>query len=278
MQTITFVVFTYNEARRIEYVLRCFQPYGKILIMDNHSTDNTVEIAKKYGAEVHLHTWDGATHAENERTANNVLSKITTPWAYWAYADELLTKSLLQKLVEISCDEKKELVNIYRKNLHYGIENLNFDSFGVRSPRFFRKGSVDFTKNPIHSMGRYIGKPNAVVNLPMQDKYAIYHCSTYNINKFEAAHCRYSEIEAQSLFERETKCTFKMLVIRPIYLFLKFYFIGGGRKHGYAGLIMIMQYFFYFFNVYAKLWEKQAGITLETIESNYDVVKDKLLQ
>jgi len=48
---ITFIIFTYNEEKRIEYPVKCFLPYGEILVFDNYSTDKTREIVKKLGAK-----------------------------------------------------------------------------------------------------------------------------------------------------------------------------------------------------------------------------------
>ena len=267
---ITFLLFTYNEARRIEYVLRCFQPYGRIVVMDNHSTDDTVAIARRYGAEVYAHDHPG--YVEEERVAANALSKVATDWVYWAYCDEVLPKTLLRKMQEIAAASDYKLVNMHRKNLHYGIENLNFDS-GGRSPRFFRKGYVDFTGNPIHGMGRFIGRPEEALDLPKDDAHSIYHCSTYNLRKFEMAHSAYSGLEAATV----KRFSSARLLFSPVKWFLKYYFKHGGWRGGWAGYIMVMQYAFFHFNVQAKVWERENNITLDSIEKKYDEIKEKFI-
>lgn len=267
---ITFLVFSYNEARRIEYVLRCFKPYGKIVVMDNHSTDDTVAIARSFGAEVYEHDHPG--YVEEEKVAANALSKVTTDWVYWAFCDEVLPKNLLEKLQEVAEQDHYKLVNIHRKNLHYGIESLNFDS-GGRSPRFFRKGYVDFTANPIHSLGRFIGHPEEILELPKDDPFSIYHCSTYNLRKFEMAHSAYSSVEA----EQFTHFSPARLLFSPLKWFLKYYFKHGGWRGGWAGFIMVTQYCFFHFNLEAKVWENTRQVTLESIEKKYDDIKEKLL-
>lgn len=267
---ITFLLFTYNEARRVEYVLRCFQPFGKIVVMDNHSSDETVAIARRYGAKVYDHDHPG--YVEEERVAANALAKVTTEWVYWAFCDEILPKELLRRMQEIAAEDRYKLVNIHRKNLHYGMENLNFDSGGY-SPRFFRIGTVDFTGNPIHGMGRFVGSPEEKLELTKEDAYSIYHCSTYNLRKFEMAHSAYSDVEAATV-ERFSPAT---LILGPLKWFLKYYFKHGGWRGGWAGFIMVMQYAFFHFNVQAKVWERSNNVTLESIELKYDVIKEKLI-
>lgn len=270
---ITFVVFTYNEERRIEYVLRCFQKYGKILVMDNHSTDNTAGIARRYGAEVCLHKHNGWT--EEEQVANNVLSKITTPWVYWGYCDEVLHKDLLDKLTEISQQDKYKLVVIPKRNLTYGIEDfvmLKKDT----NPRFFRKGYISFKDNTIHQMGKFLGKKDEILYLNRKKEYSIFHCSTYNIEKYMNTVNSYSSIEAQQKIQ-VGEFFFIGLIIKPFYSFLKRYIFDGNYKFGYSGFIMCMPYFIIEFLIAAKRWEAKNNLTINEIEERYDVIKEKII-
>lgn len=267
---ITFLLFTYNEARRIEHVLRCFNPYGKIVVMDNHSTDATREIAKRHNAAVYEHDHPG--YVEEETVAENALSKVGTEWVYWAYADEVLPKPLLEKLVEVAKSNSVGLVNIPRKNIHYGIPDLNLDS-GAPSPRFFRKDAVDFSGNPIHSIGRFTGTPNEILTLPNRNEYAIHHCSTYTLKKFELAHSNYSDIEATS----GSRFNAWKMFWQPLHFFTRFYLLKGGWRLGWGAFIYTMQYCFFFFNTQAKIWELENNITTENIEKVYDGIKERLL-
>ena len=271
---ITFVVFTYNEERRIEYVLRCFANYGNILLMDDGSTDRTIEIAHQYGAKVVRR--EKCDYVEQEHILQQIYRNTEAEWIYWTFADELLTKTLLEKLVLISKGADFDLVKIYRKNCHYGYKNLNFDS-GALSPRFFRKGFVDFSNNPIHGMGKYLGDSNRILKLPAKDEYAMYHFSTYDVHKFELAHSRYSDIDAEIKFRRGKKFNMLFLLLWPLRIFVRFYLVGGAWKHGAPGLIMVMQYCFFIFNMWSKLWELENEVNLTSIENNYDRMKEELL-
>jgi glycosyltransferase involved in cell wall biosynthesis len=268
---ITFLVFTYNEERRIEYILRCFQLFGRIVLLDDGSTDRTGEIARKYGAEVVRRP--PCEFGEDEGMAKFALEQVHTPWVYWAYTDEILPKTLLRKLQEVAGGDRYKLVNIHRKNLHYGMPGLNLLS-GFRSPRFFRKGHVDFTGNRIHQMGIFTGSPEEVLNLPLKDEYSIYHCSTYDIKKFEVAHSGYSDTESRT----GGRFSPFRLLCNPAYFFLRQYVLKGGWRSGWGGFIYTMQYCFFYFNVQAKTWERENSVNLESIEKIYDDVKEKLLR
>jgi glycosyltransferase involved in cell wall biosynthesis len=270
-ENITFLVFTFNEERRIEYILRCFHSFGEIVLLDGGSTDRTEEIARKYGARLVLRP--PTEYGETESMARFAQDQAKTEWVYWAYADEILPRKLLRKLQEVSRQDRYKIVNIPRKNLHYGLEILNLAS-SFLTPRFFRKGFVDFRENKIHGMGRFTGRPEEVLNLPVRDEYSIHHCSTYNIRKFEQSHSGYSDTEAG---EGKRFNPMRLLLDPPLY-FLRYYLLGGGWRSGWAGLIMTMQYCFFFFNIQAKIWERERGITLESIEQNYDAIKERLLR
>lgn len=273
MEKITFVVFTYNEERRIEYVLRCFQKYGKILVMDNYSTDNTAQIARQYGAEVCLHKHNG--WVEEEQVANNVLSQITTPWVYWGYCDEVLPRQLLDKLAEVSQQEQYKLVVIPKRNLTYGIEDfvmLKKDT----NPRFFRKGYVSFKDNVIHKIGEFLGKEDEILYLKRKKEYSIIHCSTYTVEKYINNLNNYSTIEA-NIKIKNGNFKFKDLILIPLCNFLNTYIREGNWKFGYAGIIMCLQLAIYQILVYCKLWELENDVTITTIENRYDFIKEKIL-
>ncbi|MGI0129667.1 MAG: glycosyltransferase family 2 protein [Thermoplasmata archaeon] len=54
---VDVLVATYNSARDLDACFaaaRAHLPVGKLIVVDRNSTDGTVEIARRYGAEVHL--------------------------------------------------------------------------------------------------------------------------------------------------------------------------------------------------------------------------------
>ncbi len=243
------------------------------MIIDNYSTDNTVEIAKRYTNEVYLYKNTG--WVEDEQTTNFVLGKVTTDWVYWGSVDELLPKTLLNKLVELSFQDQYKLVIMRRRNYHYGSKTLYLQN--ALQQRFFRKGAIDFKNNKIHAFGKVLVSPHEILYLPMNDSYSIHHFSTYNISKFEIAHSKYSDIEAKQKFENGVKFSRLKLFLHPIMIFLRYYFINGGWKSGWRGFFMTMQYCFFFFNGQAKIWELENDIILETIEKSYDRLKDEMI-
>ena len=193
---ITFLVFTFNEERRLEHYLRCIQGWGRIVVIDNKSTDKTCEIASHYTDQIY--TFSNPGYVENKETMDFALSKITTQWVYLGYVDELLPKPLLEQLTQIAQKNQYKIVEIYRKNFMYGQEVFNY---GKHHLRMFVPGAVDFTDNVVHNMGKFIAPKNQIYKIPASDQTSLWHFSSYNTCKLELAHNRYAEIEAKQRHE-----------------------------------------------------------------------------
>lgn len=271
---ITFVFFVFNESRRIEQLLRCFKDYGKLLIIDNGSTDNTIALAKKYTTDIYH--YENIGWVETKEETDFVFDKITTEWVYLGSADELAPKKLLNKLVSISKENQYKVVYLGRINHHYGLNKLHIQNSEL--PRFFKIGSVNFENNKIHKFGKIVAKNNEILHLKVSDEYSIHHFSTYNITKFQTKHNSYSDIEAKQRFDDGFNFSLKKLLFIPIYVFIKYYIINGSWKSGLPGFIMTLEYCFFFFNIEAKLWELQNNITIESIEKKYDILKEEMIK
>ena len=81
---ITFIIFAYNEEKRIEYPMKCFLPYGEVIVSDDSSTDNTVKIAKRLGAIVIKRKSPRGVLVENQEEINFILSHVATDWVFVA--------------------------------------------------------------------------------------------------------------------------------------------------------------------------------------------------
>jgi len=274
MNNITFIIFTYNEEKRIGYVVRNFVKYGEVLVLDDGSTDKTKEIVERLGGKFILRPRIDSVVVENEKMYDFIKQLIKTDWIFWGFADNLMPKTLLEKLVEISQQTKIKYVNI---PLHtYLLGHTRIPMQEGHSPRFFMKDYVDFTNNKIHGMGKFLGNKNEMLTLPNRKKYAICHYSTYNLKKFVLAHLRYTEEEAQQHFKNGKKSSLFYMIGGMIRYFILYF--KKGFKNGKAGFVISLQYAFFRMMVSARLYEIENDITLESIEKKYSEAKEKLLE
>lgn len=274
MSKISFVIFTYNEEKRIPYVIENFIKYGEVLIMDGGSLDKTKEISESLGAKFFLRPKNDKAYVETQDIFSFVKENISTDYIYWGFADNIAPKTLIEKFVQISTEGYFKIVYVSLYTYLWGnVENYALKSY---TPFFFHKDFIDFSDNQIHSMGKFLGSKKESIRLPNSEEYSLRHFSSYNSNKFTQGHLRYAEEEALGMFVSGKKFgIFKMLKSM-----LKFLFIWGrqGIKGGALSLIIPLNYAFFRLMVYTKLFELENEITLNSIEVKYSEEKKKILK
>ncbi len=85
-----------NEAPRIAAAIAQFYPYVQdiAVIVDDRTTDKTVEWAERMGAKVQMHTWNNSWC----KAKNSSIDMLDTDWVYVSDCDELLEPTLLEIL------------------------------------------------------------------------------------------------------------------------------------------------------------------------------------
>lgn len=273
MNNITFVIFTYNEEKRISYVIRNFIKYGDVVIMDGGSTDRTKEASEELGAKFFLRPKTGKAYVENQEIFDFVKSKVETDYIYWGYADNIAPKILLERMIDVV--NKKHFKIVYIPLYTYLWGDVKNYALKICTPFLFHKEFVDFSDNKIHGMGKFIGKEKEILKLPSKAEFAMRHFSAYNTDKFVTAHLRYADAEALGRFKSGEKFS----VLKMFLEMVKYYFFwGGARKKGALKKIIHLNYAFFRMMVYAKLFELENNITIDSIEKNYSIVKEKMLE
>lgn len=266
---LTFVIFTFNEEKRIERVLRNLTGWGHVLIVDNHSTDATSEIAEKYGAKVFPNKNIG--WVEDEDTVALIKQTVKTPWIYWGFADEMLDSETLMKIVDGIGSDKYKIINLARKNFYYG--KFCHDAYADRLNRVFMKEALDFTGNKIHSFGKPT-VPEAEIYYVPANKYFVRHFISNTAKIYIATIDRYTDIESQrSAFSGSLK-----LFARLGKAFLKNYLLGGGYKAGRPGLFFVLQMMYYQCILSMKTYERQFHLDVENIEKINNVEREEILK
>lgn len=271
----TFLIFTFNEEKRIEYPIRCFLPYGDILVVDNLSTDKTCEIAKNLGAEVIRFKRDDETIAETPDVVDRVYKNVRTDWVFWGMVDEMVPKTCLELYKKIASERKFKVVLQKKKTLLFD-EKSEFLPCDV-TVNFFRKDSIDFKNNRIHQTGRFAKhvKPSEILYLPPIDEYSVYHFSNYITKNLVRNFNIYTSVQAKNISPKNLETR---IIFEPFITFFTHYFWGGAIWRGIRGLIVSVQYSYYSFLALVKAYELTNKITLESQEENYRRGKEQLLK
>lgn len=94
---ISVFIITHNEARRLARTIEAAQTFAsQIVVVDSGSTDDTVAIAERLGADVFVNAWPG--YGPQKRFAED---QCTADWWFNLDADEVVTDALRQELEQV---------------------------------------------------------------------------------------------------------------------------------------------------------------------------------
>ncbi len=105
--SLSVCLITKNEERFLEDCLRSVKNVAsQLIVVDTGSTDRTVAIAKKYGANVHSFDWcDDFSAARNAS-----IKPATGDWILWLDADERLSPDACGFLKKLNPHEKRPVI------------------------------------------------------------------------------------------------------------------------------------------------------------------------
>lgn len=263
MSKISVVINTYNEEKTLPKALDSVKKLAdEVVVCDMHSSDQTVEIAKKAGAKVYKHK--RVDYVEPAR--NFAISKATGDWVLILDPDEEISSSLAKKLLNIS---KKPGANYYRlprKNLVFNKwlkHSLWWPDYNIR---FFKKGSVSWNE-VIHAVPMTQGKGK---DLDAKETNAIIHHHYKSIDQYLERLNRYTTVQKRIKEKEGYKFNYLDLIKKPIGEFLSRFFYGEGYKDGLHGIALAALQGFSEFILYLKLWQdegfKEEKLNLEILK------------
>src|SRR3989344_2860401 len=250
MSKISVVINTLNEASDLEQALESLKWADEIIVCDMYSDDNSVEIAKKYGAKVVFHK--RVSHVELAR--NYAISKASNDWILILDPDEEIPESLASRIQDITVKmEQINFVEIPRKNLIFNKwmkASMLWPDYNIR---FFRKGTVVWGEK-IHLDPQTNG---VGIKLEMEEKYAMIHHHYTSVSQFIERLNRYTTVQAKELHSDGVKFDWADLISKPLGEFLGRFFANKGFEDGLHCLSLSLLQAFSFLVVYLKLWELQ---------------------
>lgn len=246
MHRISAVVITKNEERNIGKTLAALTNVAdEIIIVDNFSKDNTVEICKTFAAKIFQSEWRGFGLQKNfgiqQSSCNYILA---------LDADEVLTQQAIEEIIGL---KTKGMTGVYEfpllnfyfgKFLKHGQEYPNFKK------RLFDKTIVMWNENPVHE-ALIIPEGCPIIKL----KGHIEHYSYTTIAHYIAKSNAYTSIGAEDLKNKDKKNYLIKMIFSPPFVFFKSYFLKKGFLDGTHGFVVAIFNAYTNFLKYAKLWE-----------------------
>lgn len=182
------VVLARDEARRLPGLFASLPAGARVFVLDAHSSDGTVEVARAHGAVVETRAWNGFVSARRY-----ALGRVETPWALMLDADERLDPTLRDAIVRAAGD-----ADAYRLHRVTTLEGVPIRTAGWSDERLVRLVRADrarieanglFGNADVHERcvvgGRVADLPGTIV-----------HDSYPTIADYRAKFDRYTQIEA----------------------------------------------------------------------------------
>lgn len=249
MNKISAVVSVYNEEKNIERCLQSLRFADEIVVVDNGSTDKTVELAKKFTNKIYSQKNDPA---KIDLQKNFGFEKASGDWILSIDADEWVTPELAEEIKSVILNPKSGISGFLmpRKNIIFGkwIEHSGwYPDFQLR---LFKKGKGKFTKAHVHEPLSLDGETGYLKN-------ELVHHNYDTISQFlQKAINIYVPNEAKNYLDKGYVFSYADAIRFPFKEFLSRFFLREGYKDGFHGLMLAMLMGFYHFLIFAKLWEQ----------------------
>lgn len=255
---ITVTIITKNSARYITSCLTSVQAFDEIILLDNGSTDNTLEIAQTFSnVKIYLSEFIGFGPLKNR-----AISYATHEWILSLDSDEVISEELLTSIKHLHLDETK--VYAFERLNHYREQPVLCCGWNPdKVTRLFSKRNIRFSDAFVHESLLTHG-----YNIEtLQGK--LLHYSFNSIEELLDKMQRYSTLWAEQNRFRRSSSLWKA-ILRAKFAFWKNYLLQKGFLCGKEGLLISWCNTLGVFFKYAKLAEKNSRLTTSLIITTYN--------
>lgn len=264
---LSCAIITLNEADNLSRTLSAISFVDDIVVVDSGSTDDTVEIAKSFGARVYYHKFDN--YADQK---NFAIEKTKHDWVLAIDADEVVSPKLKEEILDIfskTHDNTKGYL-VPRLTFYLG----KWIRFGGYYPnyqiRLFQKSEGQFSSGLVHERVKLSGKPTKLKN-------PLFHYSYKNISDHLKFIDHYSSLFAEEEFRKGKRNSILWAFLKGCFKGFYMYWIRLGILDGKQGFVLALLGFYYNFLKYLKLYEKSNSVPsfFVMVDSIHDVKSKK---
>ncbi|MCS6956222.1 MAG: glycosyltransferase family 2 protein [Patescibacteria group bacterium] len=246
---ISLLTATKNNQKTIEKTLKSAKDLvSEIIIIDNGSTDKTLEIAKRYKAKIIFFKGDNLG-----RQYQKGLEKAENLWILILDSDEYLSSFLkkeIKDLIEKNQLDKYDGYLIPFQN-YFLNKPINYGGENYQMLRFFKKNKIYITSEKIHQ--KYILKSKKIKVL----KNKIIHHSYQSLCQTYKKFTYYAIEEAKQKIEKGEKSSFKKIFLYPLHMFYARFIKDKGYKDGFFRIPLDLGFAYMEFLTYFLLFINQ---------------------
>jgi glycosyltransferase involved in cell wall biosynthesis len=250
---ITAIIIAKNEeaniARCISSLSGCADEI--VVLVDSKTTDRTLEIAKGFPkVKAQPVQWMGFS-----KTKQYAISLSQDEWVLWIDADEALTKELSDEIINFKSSDPEFAAYSFPRIANFlGRWIKHSGWYPGRVTRLFNKNKARFSDSDVHE---HLLVDGAVGQL----KNDLEHYTDPSIHHYFEKFNNYTSLAAEELVKKGRSFALADILLRPVVIFIKMYFIKQGFLDGLQGFMLAVFSSAYVFTKYCKFWElKTLGV------------------
>lgn len=242
MATISAVVITKNEEKRIRDCLESVMWVNEIILVDSYSNDNTLEIAAEYTDKIYKREFD-----DFAKQKNYAIDKANSDWIINIDADERITDELKNEIKSLINHANKDAYITPIKTYFLGKPMKYAGTYPIQRVRLF-KSSYHFHKKVHESVDIEEEKIGELEG-------AISHYTCLNLEHYIKKYIHYAKLSAKQKYEEGKDSSLIYAISRLFLDFIQKYFLQRGFLMGGAGFVYSAIRAYYSFLKYLFLWE-----------------------
>ena len=250
--SLVAIILTYNEANNVVACIDSLRWADRIIVFDSFSTDATVPLVSKAGAQIMQHRFEN--YSKQRQAA---LEAVEDEWVFFVDADE---RSSPEQAAEIRHRIQNPDIHAYgvpRHNYICGVLTKHAGWFPDYQVRLLRRTRVryDLTRD-VHELVIVDG---ASGNLDTP----LVHYNYSSWGQFIRKQERYTDLAAQEMFEQGVRVKPQNYVLQPLRHFYWRFITLGGYHDGLHGLRLSLLLAFYEFQKYVRLsraWKRSSPV------------------
>jgi len=253
-KTLSIAMIAMNEEANLPRTLESVKWADEIVVVDSGSRDQTIEIAKSFGAKTSYHAFGG--HGEQKNIALDLCS---SDWILLLDADEVPTPELQKEIRDLLAGEPKfDAYWIPRLNRYFGKWIRHGGFYPDRKLRLFKRGTARLSEGVgPHSTPQFAGPRGELRGDMLHYAYPTMGIYLEHMNRYSSEIARLLDQRGEN--SRGLLPFLWNTVLNPTATFVYNYFFRLGFLDGREGLILHINHSVYIHWKYIKAWRLGQG-------------------
>lgn len=247
---LSVVVLTKNEETNIRDCLNNLKLADEIVVIDNFSTDRTLEIAREFTDKIFQSKLDGIGPLRNFG-----IEKARGEWVYFVDADDRVSPELAAEILETIKNPSYPAYRVHQRSNYLG-RWITACGWYAAVMKLLKKGQAKFSQDKANEKAVVNGEMGTLTN-------PVHHYGYPDLSIHLRKLSLFSRWEGEALFDKGVRINWLnfgcYFILRPMAKFFQKYIFLRGYGEGIHGLILCIMNAVYVFLIYACVWEIQKS-------------------